>query len=106
MCRPYGFSMKFNKSWVDEWVENTLSAQEMSDAITMAGLEVDSTEGVCAEFDGVVVAQVVECVDHPDSDHLHVTQIDAGTGEFLQIVCGAANCRTGLKVACSKVGAH
>ena len=106
MCRPYGFSMKFNKSWVDEWVENTLSAQEMSDAITMAGLEVDSTEGVCAEFDGVVVAQVVECVDHPDSDHLHVTKIDAGTGELLQIVCGAANCRTGLKVACSKVGAH
>ena len=106
MCRPYGFSMKFNKSWVDEWVDNTLSAQEMSDAITMAGLEVDSTEGVCAEFDGVVVAEVVECVDHPDSDHLHVTKIDAGTGELLQIVCGAANCRTGLKVACSLVGAH
>lgn len=98
--------MKFNKSWVDEWVQSNLSAQELSDAITMAGLEVDTCEGVCAEFDGVVVAQVVECVDHPDSDHLHVTKVDAGTGELLQIVCGAANCRTGLKVACSKVGAH
>lgn len=98
--------MKFTKSWVDEWVANSLSAQEMSDAITMAGLEVDTCEGVCAEFDGVVVARVVECEDHPDSDHLHVTKIDAGTGELLQIVCGAANCRAGLKVACSKVGAH
>lgn len=98
--------MKFNKSWVDEWVANSLSAQEMSDAITMAGLEVDTCEGVCAQFDGVVVAKVVECVDHPDSDHLHVTQVDVGTGELVQIVCGAANCRAGLKVACSKVGAH
>ncbi len=98
--------MKFNKSWVDEWVVNSLSAQEMSDTITMAGLEVDTCESVCAQFDGVVVAKVVECVDHPDSDHLHVTKIDAGTGELIQIVCGAANCRTGLKVACSMVGAH
>lgn len=98
--------MKFSKSWVDEWVPNSLSAQEMSDLITMAGLEVDSTEGVCAEFNKVVVAEVLECVDHPDSDHLHVTKIDAGTGTPLQIVCGAANCRAGLKVACALVGAQ
>lgn len=101
-----GFVMLFNKNWVDEWVPNSLSAQEMSDAITMAGLEVDTCEGVCAEFDKVVVAEVVECVDHPDSDHLHVTKVNAGTGELLQIVCGAPNCRAGLKVACSLVGAH
>lgn len=97
--------MKFCKSWVDEWVANSLSAQEMSDAITMAGLEVDTCEPVCGEFSKVVVAKVLECVDHPDSDHLHVTKVDAGTGEQLQIVCGAPNCRAGLKVACSLVGA-
>lgn len=98
--------MKFNKNWVDEWVPNNLSAQELSDLITMAGLEVDTCEPVCAEFTKVVVAQVVECTDHPNSDHLHVTKVDAGTGELLQIVCGAANCRQGLKVACSLVGAQ
>lgn len=97
--------MKINKSWVDEWVPNNLSAQEVSDLITMAGLEVDTCEPVCGEFTKVVVAKVVECVDHPNSDHLHVTKIDAGTGELLQIVCGAPNCRAGLKVACSLVGA-
>lgn len=98
--------MKFNKSWVDEWVANNLSAQELSDAITMAGLEVDTCEPVCGNFDHVVVASVVECWDHPDSDHLHVTKVDAGQGELLQIVCGAPNCRAGLKVACALVGAQ
>ena len=98
--------MKFNKSWVDEWVANNLSAQELSDAITMAGLEVDTCEPVCGDFSQVVVASVVECWDHPDSDHLHVTKVDAGQGELLQIVCGAPNCRAGLKVACALVGAQ
>ena len=98
--------MKFNKNWVDEWVKNSLSAQELSDTITMAGLEVDTCTGVCAEFDHVVVGEVLECWDHPDSDHLHVTKVNVGAAEPLQIVCGAANCRTGLKVACALVGAH
>lgn len=98
--------MKFNKNWVDAWVKNSLSAQELSDAITMAGLEVDTCTPVCAEFDKVVVGEVKECWDHPDSDHLHVTKVDVGGPELLQIVCGAPNCRQGLKVACSVVGAH
>ena len=98
--------MKFNKNWVDEWVPNSLSAQELSDAITMAGLEVDTCSPVCGEFDHVVVGEVKECWDHPDSDHLHVTKVDVGGPELLQIVCGAPNCRQGLKVACSVVGAH
>ena len=102
--------MKFNKNWVDEWVPNSLSAQELSDAITMAGLEVDTCKEVCGKFDHVVVGEVVECWDHPDSDHLHVTKVNVGAaspnGELLQIVCGAPNCRQGLKVACSLVGAH
>ena len=90
--------MRFNKKWIDTWVPNTLSADELSDMITMAGLEVDTVSPVCGEFDKVVVGKVVECFNHPDSDHLHVTKVDAGTGELLQIVCGAPNCREGLKV--------
>ena len=97
--------MRFNKKWIDTWVPNTLSADELSDMITMAGLEVDTVSPVCGEFDKVVVGKVVECFNHPDSDHLHVTKVDAGTGELLQIVCGAPNCREGLKVAVSLVGA-
>lgn len=97
--------MKFNKLWLDSFVNNNLSADELSDLITMAGLEVDTVEGVCADFSNVVVAKVLECWNHENSDHLHVTKIDAGDGEIYQVVCGAPNCRQGLKVAFAKVGA-
>ena len=98
--------MKFNKKWVDEWVPNTLTSDELSDLITMAGLEVDTVTPVCGEFDGVVVAEVLKCWNHPDSDHLHVTEVNAGDGNTYQIVCGAPNCRAGLKVALSRVALH
>lgn len=97
--------MRFNKNWLDEYVSNNLSAQELSDIITMAGLEVDTYEPVAASFDNVVVAHVLECEDHKDSDHLHVTKVDCGNGEIVQVVCGAKNCVKGLKVALAKVGA-
>lgn len=96
--------MKFNKLWLDSLVPNTLNAQEVSDIITMAGLEVDSISDVAGSFTNVVVGEVLTCVDHPDSDHLHVTTVNVGD-EVLDIVCGAPNCRAGLKVACAKVGA-
>ena len=96
--------MRFNKLWIDELVPNSIDANELADKITMAGLEVDSVDDVCASFTGVVVAEVLTCVDHPDSDHLHVTTVNVG-GEVLDIVCGASNCRAGLKVACATVGA-
>ena len=98
--------MIFNKQWIDEWVDNNLSAEELSDKITMAGLEVDSVSDVADNFDKVVVGKVLECVPHPDSDHMHVTKVDAGTGEIFQSVCGAPNCREGLKVCVSLIGAH
>lgn len=97
--------MIFNKLWIDEWVKNDLSAEELSDMITMAGLEVDSVNDVADNFDGVVVGKVLECVPHPDSDHMHVTKVDVG-GQIFQIVCGAPNCREGLKVCASLIGAH
>lgn len=97
--------MIFNKQWLDELVPNSLSADEVSDMITMAGLEVDSVDPVTGEFSGVVVGEVLTCADHPDSDHLHVTTVRVGEDEILDIVCGAPNCRQGLRVACAKVGA-
>ena len=97
--------MRFNKLWLDELVSNNMTADEVSDIITMAGLEVDSVDPVCGSFTKVVVGEVLTCVDHPDSDHLHVTTVKVGDDEVLDIVCGAPNCRQGLKVACATVGA-
>ncbi|MBO6257718.1 MAG: phenylalanine--tRNA ligase subunit beta [Succinivibrio sp.] len=98
--------MRVNKNWIDEWVDSGLSTQELCDRITMAGLEVDTFEPVCGDFSKVVVGEVLDCVEHPDSDHMHVTKVNVGTGEELQIVCGAPNVRKGLKVCASVVGAH
>ena len=70
----------------------------------MAGLEVDGVDGGSA-FHGVVVGEVVECGQHPNADKLRVTKINVGGDRLLDIVCGAPNCRQGLKVAVATVGA-
>ncbi|MBQ9274042.1 MAG: phenylalanine--tRNA ligase subunit beta [Succinivibrio sp.] len=98
--------MKVTKLWLDEWVPNKLSAEDAAEKLTMAGLEVDSLSAPCGEFSKVVVGKVLECWPHPDSDHMHVTKVDAGTGEILQVVCGAPNCREGLKVCVALEGAQ
>lgn len=97
--------MKFSESWLREWVSPQLSTNDLAEQISMAGLEVDGIEAIAGEFTGVVIGHVVECGRHPEADKLQVTKIDIGTGELLDIVCGAANCRQGLKVAVATVGA-
>lgn len=97
--------MKFSKSWVDEWIQANLSADALAEQITMAGLEVDGVEAVAGVFSNVVVGEVVECGQHPDADKLRVTKVNVGEAELLDIVCGAPNCRQGLRVAVAKVGA-
>ncbi|WP_299789093.1 phenylalanine--tRNA ligase subunit beta [uncultured Shewanella sp.] len=97
--------MKFSESWLREWVNPSISREELSHQITMAGLEVDGIEAVAGEFTGVVVGEVVECGQHPDADKLRVTKINVGEDELIDIVCGAPNCRLGLKVAVAMVGA-
>ncbi|QWK95877.1 phenylalanine--tRNA ligase subunit beta [Plesiomonas shigelloides] len=97
--------MKFSESWLREWVNPAISTEELSEQITMAGLEVDAVEPVAGAFTGVVVGHVVECAQHPDADKLRVTKVDVGVGEPIDIVCGAPNCRQGLKVCCATVGA-
>ncbi|WP_412973070.1 phenylalanine--tRNA ligase subunit beta [Glaciecola sp. MF2-115] len=97
--------MKFSEQWLREWVNPAISTNELSEQLSMAGLEVDDVAAVAAEFSGVVVGEVVECGQHPDADKLQVTKINVGGDELLDIVCGAPNCRLGIKVAVAMVGA-
>ncbi|WP_213715642.1 phenylalanine--tRNA ligase subunit beta [Cedecea lapagei] len=97
--------MKFSELWLREWVNPANSSDELSSQITMAGLEVDGVDAVAGAFHGVVVGEVVECGQHPNADKLRVTKINVGGDRLLDIVCGAPNCRQGLKVAVATVGA-
>ena len=100
--------MNISYNWLKRYIETDLPAEEVARILTDIGLEVEGfekIETVKGGLQGVVVGEVLTCTDHPDSDHLHVTTVDVGTGEPLQIVCGAANCRAGLKVLCATVGA-
>ncbi|HBD79321.1 MAG TPA: phenylalanine--tRNA ligase subunit beta, partial [Leclercia adecarboxylata] len=82
-----------------------MDSEALSNQITMAGLEVDGVEPVAGAFNGVVIGEVVECGQHPNADKLRVTKVNVGGERLLDIVCGAANCRQGLKVAVATVGA-
>lgn len=97
--------MKISEQWLREWVNPPLSSQQLADQITMAGLEVDALEPVAGQFTSVVVSEIVSAEPHPDADKLQVCRVDTGTGEALQIVCGAPNARAGLKAPLAIVGA-
>ncbi|MGL9734110.1 MAG: phenylalanine--tRNA ligase subunit beta [Symbiopectobacterium sp.] len=97
--------MKFSEHWLREWVNPAISSNELSEQITMAGLEVDGVEAVAGAFHGVVVGEVVECIQHPNADKLRVTKVNVGGKRLLDIVCGAPNCRQGLRVAVATIGA-
>ena len=100
--------MNISYNWLKRYIATDLPAEKIAEILTDIGLEVEGfekIETVKGGLRGVVVGEVVTCADHPDSDHLHVTTVDVGAAEPLQIVCGAANCRAGLKVLCATVGA-
>ena len=99
--------MKISYNWLKEYLECDLTPEAVAEALTSIGLEVDSLEQIeeiPGGLAGVIVAEVVECVDHPDSDHLHVTKLNTGEGELLQVVCGAPNVAAGQKVLLATVG--
>lgn len=96
--------MKFSESWLREWVNPSLTTEELEAQVTMAGLEVDAIDPVASDFSGIVVGQVVTREQHPDADKLSLCQVTDGTDTF-QIVCGAANVREGLKIPLAKIGA-
>lgn len=100
--------MNISYNWLKRYLNIDFPAEEVAKILTDIGLEVESfekIETVKGGLQGVVVAEVKTCTDHPDSDHLHITTVDTGADEPLQIVCGAPNCRAGLKVLCATVGA-
>ncbi|MBO7160673.1 MAG: phenylalanine--tRNA ligase subunit beta, partial [Paludibacteraceae bacterium] len=99
--------MNISYNWLKNYINLTLSPEETAKKLTSLGLEVGTTENVQSikgGLEGLVVAKVVACEDHPNSDHLHITKVDAGNGELLQVVCGAANCRAGLTTILATVG--
>jgi phenylalanyl-tRNA synthetase beta chain len=97
--------MKISETWLRTYVNPALSTEQLVAQITMAGLEVDAVEPVAAQFSGVVVGEVLETEQHPDADKLRVCLVNVGEAEPLQIVCGAANVRPGLKIPASVIGA-
>ena len=99
--------MKISYNWLKDYLECDLTPEAVAEALTSIGLEVDSLEQIeeiPGGLAGVIVAEVVECVEHPDSDHLHVTKLNTGEAELLQVVCGAPNVAAGQKVLLATVG--
>ena len=99
--------MKISYNWIKDYLECDLAPEAVAEALTSIGLEVDSLEEIeeiPGGLKGVIVAEVVECVEHPDSDHLHVTKLNTGEPELLQVVCGAPNVAAGQKVLLATVG--
>jgi len=99
--------MNISYKWLKEYVDFDLTAQQVCDALTSTGLEVDALEEVQSikgGLKGLYVGKVLTCEAHPNSDHLHVTTVDLGRGEPSQIVCGAPNVAAGQKVIVADLG--
>ncbi|QQR38953.1 phenylalanine--tRNA ligase subunit beta [Devosia rhizoryzae] len=89
--------MKFTLDWLKEHLDTKATAEEIGVALTTVGLEVEGIESQGKALDKFVVAKVVSTEPHPNSDHLNVCKVDAGTGELIDVVCGAPNVKTGMK---------
>ncbi|GFZ95124.1 phenylalanine--tRNA ligase subunit beta [Dyella caseinilytica] len=98
--------MKFSENWLRELVEIKADRAALAHALTMAGLEVEELTPLGENLSGVVVAEIIGAQKHPEADRLQVCKVDAGSGEPLQIVCGAPNARIGIKVPLATVGAN
>ncbi|RZV31688.1 MAG: phenylalanine--tRNA ligase subunit beta, partial [Chromatiales bacterium] len=96
--------MKIAESWLREWVDPDLTTEELGHQLTMLGHEVDGMEFEGTGIDEVVVAEVVECGKHPDADKLSVCKVSDGSGELIDIVCGAPNVHQGMKTPLAKPG--
>ncbi len=99
--------MNISYNWLKEYVDFDLTPEEVSAALTSIGLETDGVEEVQSikgGLEGLVVGEVLTCEPHPNSDHMHITTVDLGEGEPVQIVCGAANVAAGQKVIVATLG--
>ncbi|HAJ71010.1 MAG TPA: phenylalanine--tRNA ligase subunit beta [Methylophilaceae bacterium] len=97
--------MQFSENWLRSFVNPPLDSEALCHALTMTGLEVEEVVPVAPAFDKIVIGEIMEAIKHPDADRLQVCKVNVGA-EVLQIVCGAANARVGLKAPCALVGAE
>ncbi|HLD09454.1 MAG TPA: phenylalanine--tRNA ligase subunit beta, partial [Methylophilaceae bacterium] len=97
--------MQFSEQWLRTFVNPSLDSDALAHALTMAGLEVEGMGPATPLFTQVVIGQIVSADKHPEADRLQVCTVDVGQAKPLQIVCGAANARAGLKAPCALVGA-
>lgn len=97
--------MNLPMSWLNDYMDIDVTPKEYADKMTMSGSKVEGFENMGESVQNVVAGKVLTCTDHPDSDHLHVCTVDAGTGETLQIVCGAPNVKAGIIAPVALVGA-
>jgi len=99
--------MNISYNWLKNYINTDIDAVELGKALTSIGLEVgsvDEVQTVKGGLEGLVIGEVLTCADHENSDHLHVTTVNVGSGESLQIVCGAPNVAAGQKVVVATVG--
>lgn len=99
--------MNISYNWLKEYINISLTPEELAAALTSIGLEtgsVEEVESVRGGLRGLVIGKVLTCVEHPDSDHLHITTVDLGDGQATQIVCGAPNVAAGQTVVVATVG--
>lgn len=98
--------MKFTLSWLKEHLDTTATLDEITTALTMIGLEVEGVADTGAALRPFVTAHVVSAEQHPNADKLRVCKVDAGTGELIDVVCGAPNARTGMKAVFAPPGTY
>ncbi|CAL1241151.1 phenylalanine--tRNA ligase subunit beta [Candidatus Methylocalor cossyra] len=98
--------MRFSEAWLRQYVDPPIDTRQLAHQLTMAGLEVDSVEPAAPPFHGVVVGEILEVVPHPQADRLKVCRVAAGTGDPVEVVCGAPNAQTGLKAPLALDGAE
>lgn len=98
--------MQFPESWLRTWANPDIDSQALAHRLTMAGLEVEDADPYAPAFSGVVAARIEAVENHPNADKLHVCRVNDGSGEPLQIVCGAPNAAAGLVVPLARIGAE
>lgn len=98
--------MRVPLSWLSEWVPVGIDGRALGDRLSLAGFELEAIAPAAPPFSGVVVAEILSAERHPQADKLQVCRVSAGDGAPLQIVCGAANARSGLRTALAVVGAE
>jgi phenylalanyl-tRNA synthetase beta chain len=98
--------MKFTLSWLKDYLDTDASAEDIAEALTHLGLEVEDVSNPAEKLKPFVIANVLEARQHPNADRLRVCLVDPGTGVPVQVVCGAPNARTGMRGVFASAGAH